>query len=387
MNKAHKKGFTLVEVIVVVIITGILAAIAGSKLFGSIAKAKASELTVNAGTYVKLVNAAIHEKSAIGTWSKIGYAAPGANGQTKNFKYCEGQISEADVDIKDLGEGMIGWEAVNTSKLNHCAKYNWWTITIAEDKDKQLLFSHVVSSPKCAHIAREFTSGNTSGVNCPVAGAEEAKKELTPSDVGYTVTMGTPQKGGWAYNADTVNTAGVSTSQYATNNPKRDDGLFELEPNSSYTFTIEVAATDAKGKEIWPGDSYMQTAIRVYTEDDTKNAAIVCGSVKEENKAASDPQAYNKGYVTGNGNGYNTGSGQDRGYTAEATINKVGDKYVTTVTITTGNKPGYFGANFLAANGGYGSEGSSRRTATEEAISNATLTLTKTGNTNSSSSK
>jgi len=385
MNKAHKKGFTLVEVIVVVIITGILAAIAGSKLFGSIAKAKASELTVNAGTYVKLVNAAIHEKSAIGTWSKIGYAAPGANGQTKNFKYCEGQISEADVDIKDLGEGMIGWEAVNTSKLNHCAKYNWWTITIAEDKDKQLLFSHVVSSPKCAHIAREFTSGNTSGVNCPVAGAEEAKKELTPSDVGYTVTMGTSRPGGWAYSGNSFNET-VSSNQYSTYNANSEDGLFELQPNSTYEYTIEVSEDlwdETKGK-------FFQTVTRVYSEYDKGVATILCGS--SLNKAENDPGSVGYTSDQGGSNGYNTGNKDAKaaGYTAEANMEHVtkedGSKVVvTTVTITTGNSTGHFGANFLSAGGWTNAQ----RTEAQEAITNSTLTLVNKNDksANSSSSK
>ncbi len=42
--KQSKKGFTLIELMVVIVIIGILAAIAIPKLFGMTAKAKASEL-------------------------------------------------------------------------------------------------------------------------------------------------------------------------------------------------------------------------------------------------------------------------------------------------------------------------------------------------------
>ena len=45
-----KKGFTLVEVMIVVIVMGILAVVALPKLFGHIAKAKAAEVPIAAGT-------------------------------------------------------------------------------------------------------------------------------------------------------------------------------------------------------------------------------------------------------------------------------------------------------------------------------------------------
>lgn len=41
-----KKGFTLVEIMVVVVIIGVLAAGAVPKLFGAVVKAKASEIPV-----------------------------------------------------------------------------------------------------------------------------------------------------------------------------------------------------------------------------------------------------------------------------------------------------------------------------------------------------
>ena len=76
-----KKGFTLVEIMVVVIIMGILAAVGVPKLFGLIAKARASEVPVAAGTYISLQNAYLHENNGIGSWKNIGYGAPG-NGRT-----------------------------------------------------------------------------------------------------------------------------------------------------------------------------------------------------------------------------------------------------------------------------------------------------------------
>jgi len=385
----NKKGFTLVEILVVIVIMGILAAVAVPKLFGSVAKAKASELTVAAGMYVRLLDASRIEQHSIGTWNKIGYAAPGNNGQTKNFKYCQGEI-DSDVDISNLGEGKIGWEAINTTRLNHCEKYNWWTITIAEDEDKQLLFSHIVSSPKCSHIAREFTAGSTTGVNCQVDGTATAQKELTPTDIGYTMTMGNYKKGGWSsagmgkgWTNETNNNkvlengvnVGMADKQYATQNELRTDGLFELQPNSTYTFTVVSDETDENGKNIWgntetSNKNFLQTAIRVYTERDGSSAAIVCGSTL--NKADQNP---NEGWSQGNG--YNTGGGgKNKDFSAEATVttNEKGQK-VTTFTITTGNEASYFGANVLSSGVSFNDD---RRTAAEKAITGATLTLTAT---------
>ena len=51
-GRCMRKGFSLVEIMVVVVILGILAGVGVPKLFGVIAKARASEVPVAAGTYV-----------------------------------------------------------------------------------------------------------------------------------------------------------------------------------------------------------------------------------------------------------------------------------------------------------------------------------------------
>src|SRR5574344_2818150 len=95
-NMMNKKGFTLIELMVVVVIIGILAAVAVPKLFGMIAKSKASEVGPAAGTYVKMQQAYISEAVAIGKWGIIGYKAPGDASGTTNFAYADAESGYTD---------------------------------------------------------------------------------------------------------------------------------------------------------------------------------------------------------------------------------------------------------------------------------------------------
>ena len=121
-----KQGFTLIELMVVIVIMGILAAVAVPKLFGMIAKSKASEVGPAAGTYVKLQDAYVAESGTkVGTWTTIGYNMPAS----KNFTYT-GPM-EADATLEGLS-ATIGWQAQNNAKLNDCNKNSAWTIKVAE---------------------------------------------------------------------------------------------------------------------------------------------------------------------------------------------------------------------------------------------------------------
>ena len=168
-----KQGFTLIELMVVIVIMGILAAVAVPKLFGMIAKSKASEVGPAAGTYIKLQDAYVSEANKFGSWYLIGYIAPGAqsasvSGKTASFEYYGGSdpaiTATTGKDFTPSQSFSEVWGAVNTAALNECAAQtastaaaaNWKIVAKAATNGNSLVYKATVAD-KCKPLTPTFT--------------------------------------------------------------------------------------------------------------------------------------------------------------------------------------------------------------------------------------
>jgi prepilin-type N-terminal cleavage/methylation domain-containing protein len=162
-----KQGFTLIELMVVVVIIGILAVVAVPKLFGAVAKSKASEVEPAAGTYIKLQDAFVSSKGdSVGSWERIGYAGPGTPGSDKEssgtatFHY-EGAVS----GTIPLSVGpVVGWQANNKVSLNDCAAStaanpNWKiSLQASAAMPGTVMYVPAVGTPACGVLTPQFLS-------------------------------------------------------------------------------------------------------------------------------------------------------------------------------------------------------------------------------------
>ena len=156
-----KQGFTLIELMVVIVIMGILAAVAVPKLFGMIAKSKASEVGPAAGTYVKLQQAYFSESNMIGTWTLIGYKAPGNTGNsgsaTTNFTY----TGTLDAATSTSASATQAWQAQNNVQLNDCQSAKNWGVSVAatsagSSNGADVTFTAAVNTPGCQALTPSF---------------------------------------------------------------------------------------------------------------------------------------------------------------------------------------------------------------------------------------
>ena len=140
MNSPGKKpqqGFTLIELMVVIVIIGILSALAIPKKFSVSAKAKSAEAPNVISTYEVLQSTYFQEKSAVGDSTAIGFSTPN---NSKWFTYNAGTA------------GTI--KATVSSAFGSCTTSDFWQSVFATGSSS---FTHTLpTTAKCAAYTINF---------------------------------------------------------------------------------------------------------------------------------------------------------------------------------------------------------------------------------------
>ena len=155
--KTQKKGFTLIELMVVIVIIGILAAIAIPKLFGMTAKAKAQEVGPAAGTWVKLQQAYNAEMSQFGGNAKISYIPPGmstaAQSTGTNATYF---TYDTFLTAEGVTTDAVSWTATVRAAMDKCPANASYNVKINSSNEVTATISNDSSNKDCETLTQRF---------------------------------------------------------------------------------------------------------------------------------------------------------------------------------------------------------------------------------------
>jgi prepilin-type N-terminal cleavage/methylation domain-containing protein len=135
------QGFTLIELMVVIVIIGILAAIAIPKFMDATVKAKVAEVPTVMASYEHAQLAYLAEKAALGALTDLVFEQPGTTGETKWFKYTSSaagsyQCANGAAALGTIPASATVSTAVGTdNKITHSASSDAWYRYIPNFKD------------------------------------------------------------------------------------------------------------------------------------------------------------------------------------------------------------------------------------------------------------
>lgn len=137
-----QKGFTLIELMVVVVILGILAGIAVPKMFGLSDKSKVSEAPQVLKTYETLQQAYIAEKSQIGTMNSITFVKPEGS---QYFTYSEVAVDSASVAGRAFATSKV--------KIGDCQGGSVWGTCVPNSTSEIVRAVNGASASDCAKLS------------------------------------------------------------------------------------------------------------------------------------------------------------------------------------------------------------------------------------------